>query len=109
MNFNKYDQHQETKTSIDKWTESEPIKKLSDELKIVGKENGISIYLADDGRPTLHFNPGLKGKDIESDRWNIGRNVEELFFDAIPDLLSLIASGKIRLPERGSRKQAGPY
>jgi hypothetical protein len=109
MNFNKYNLPEEPKPSIDKWTESETVVRLSEALKIVGKENGISICQDDDGRPTLHFNPGLRKKDIESDRWNIGRNVEELFFDAVPDMMSLIASGKIRLPGCGSRKQAGPY
>lgn len=108
MDLNKYDLPQEPKPSINNWTESESIKKLSDKLKVVGRENGISICQDDDGRPTLHFNPGLKKNDIESDRWKVGRNVEELFFDAVPDLMSLISRGKIRLPGCDSRKQAGP-
>lgn len=109
MDLNKYDLPKEQKKRLADWKESVPVVVLSDALKIAGRKHGISIYLDDDGRPTLHFNPGLKGKDIGSNRWTIAENVCELFIDAVPDLLLLIANKKIMLPEHNNTKQAGPY
>ena len=90
----------ETKPSLKSWKESIPIVLLSDALKIVGKKYGIRLYITDDGRPSLLFHPGLKSKDIGSERWNIAEQVSELFVDAIDDLLLLMKSGKIELPKK---------
>lgn len=88
----------EEKQPLQNWTESVPVVLLSEALKIVGKKHGIGLCMADDGRPTLHFSPGLKADAIGSERWNVAEQVAGFFAAAADDLKELISTGKLTLP-----------
>ena len=106
MNLSKYDiQKQEAPPRFNDWSESLPVAVLSDALKVVGKEHGISLRVDDDARPTLCFVPGLKVDDCGSGRWSVANQATEHFLAATEDLKELISTGKITLPPCPRRKQ----
>jgi len=88
----------ETKPALQSWKESTPVILLSEYLKMK-KECGIRLC-DDNGVPAICFRPGLKAGDIGSERWKVAENVCGLFADAVPDLMELMASGRIELPRK---------
>ena len=110
MDLSKYDiPKQEIIPRFNDWKESVPVVVLSDALKIVGKKHGIGIYLDEEDRPSLHFHPGLRAKDVGSARWDIADQVAGYFLDAAEDLNELIRTNKIIIPNRWSKKIDGSF
>lgn len=109
MNLNKYDQPKDEKPKLQDWKASVPVVVLSEALKIVGKKYGIVLYLSDDGRPTLHLNPGMGASAIGSERWNAVEQIRAYFLDAADDLRELISTGKINLPRSPRRPHESRY
>lgn len=110
MDLSKYDiQKNEIITRFNDWKESVPVVVLSDALKIVGKKHGIGIYLDEDDRPSLHFHPGLRAKDMGSARWDIADQVAGYFLAAANDLIELIQTNKIIIPMSGQKNIDGSF
>lgn len=99
MDFDKYNPLKQAKPPLKDWTESVPVVLLSEALKIVGQKHGISIHQSDDGRPVLCFQPGLPAGDRTSKRWDIAEQITGYFLAAVDDLIELINTNKLTLPQ----------
>ncbi len=80
------------------WRDSAPIVALSDHLK-QHEHMGFKLAAAEDGRPTLLFEPGLRPS--ESERWDAAKEACRLLLLAREDLYKLMDDGLMQLPPKG--------
>lgn len=80
--------------SVDTWRSSPSIVALSEYLK-ANRDHGIGLVLLD-GRPSLHFEPGLDYSD--ADRLAITRAALDKLWSALPDMDTLIERGLLAIP-----------
>lgn len=65
------------------------------------KDKGFQLR-AEDGVPTLHFEPGLDPAEAggqAAERWEAAEVAEHLFWQALPDIEELVRGGKLELRE----------
>ena len=77
------------------WKDSAAVVKLSEFIQ-ANRHHGIHV-ITKDGRPVLHFNPGLNRGSRE--RWDAALKAELLYAEAIDDLMQLIRNYKVTLPD----------
>ena len=80
--------------SVDPWRSSEAIIELSNHLK-ANRPAGIHLVLLD-GRPCLHFEPGLDYSN--PDRFQIAEDAYRKLLAAKDDMEGLIARGLLAIP-----------
>jgi len=86
---------------LQSWKDSAPVIRLSEYLKSYSKY-GIKLY-QEDGKPILNFNPGLRGKDMDVERWSVACQAVDLYHAAFNDLQYLLSHGLIDIPTKPER------
>jgi hypothetical protein len=89
-------QQEPNSPELENWKESTAVVKLSEFIQ-ANRRHGIHIIMKE-GKPVLHFKPGLKRGNKE--RWDAALKAEVLFRDAVDDLVSLLKSKRMEIPDR---------
>jgi len=82
-------------TSMDAWKQFPAVVALSAFLR-ENNDMGIRLVLLD-GRPTLHFNPGIY-KTTSPERMDVIGQAFDLLLGALPDLEHLVTTGQHIIP-----------
>jgi len=77
---------------------TEPVVMLLVYLKEYNNQ-GITLLQTREGKPILNFNPGLKIKEQNLERWDLAVHICWLMDEAREDLKQLISNGYLTLPE----------
>lgn len=84
------------------WKDSAPVRRLSYFIK-ENSAAGFFLQQTRDGKPVLHFDPPLKMKEDDPDRWELAMDALFLFDEARDDLAGLIFNGGLTLTRSSQR------
>lgn len=84
--------------TLDYWRDSEPVVKLSAFIKEY-RSHGFFVQQTRNGKPVLHFNPGLACKDTDPKRFELAEHAMFLMDEARDDLGGFIRNGVLSFPK----------
>ena len=86
---------------LERWQDSEPVRMFSVFLKEF-TDQGIYLVQTKEGIPMLHFQPGIKVKEKDPERYSVAEHAAWLLEQARSDLQQLISNGVLTLqPYKG--------